>query len=129
MTNTAVAVAKYLWRLISSYYKEHKTKQVKIMAYFHFKGGTVMLNSFLDAKVLTTLGSTLGLVLLDLLLGIILSIKQGNFDVRKLPQFLTSGVLPYVGSLLVFVLFAGSLPAIYSYFLYFCCDCCCKVFG
>ncbi|KUO71301.1 MAG: hypothetical protein APF81_01705 [Desulfosporosinus sp. BRH_c37] len=75
-----------------------------------------MLNSFLDAKVLTTLGSTLGLVLLDLLLGIILSIKQGNFDVRKLPQFLTSGVLPYVGSLLVFVLFAGSLPAITAIF-------------
>lgn len=75
-----------------------------------------MFNYLIDSKVLTTLGTALGLVLIDLLLGIFLSMKQGNFDVRKLPQFLTSGVLPYVGSLLMLALFVGSIPAIAAVF-------------
>lgn len=89
-----------------------------------------MVNLFMDPKVLTTLGTALGLVLLDLLLGIILSIKQGNFDVRKLPQFLTSGVLPYVGSLMMLALFiCRKYPSHCSHFLYFCCDSSGKVYG
>ncbi|KGK91065.1 hypothetical protein DP73_05380 [Desulfosporosinus sp. HMP52] len=42
--------------------------------------------------------------------------KQGNLDVRKLPQFLTSGVLPYLGSLLILAIFAKSIPAIAAVF-------------
>ncbi len=76
----------------------------------------LMFNSYIDSKVCTTLGTALGLILLDLLLGIILSIKRGNFDVRKLPQFLSSGFLPYVGSLLMLALFVESIPAIAAIF-------------
>jgi len=75
-----------------------------------------MFDSFIDPKVLTTLGTALSLILLDLVLGIILSLKQGNFDVRKLPQFLIRGVLPYVGSLLMLAVFAESIPAIAAIF-------------
>lgn len=75
-----------------------------------------MFNSFIDTSVLTTLGTALGLILLDLLLGIFLSMKQGNFDVRRLPQFLISSVLPYVGSLLMLALFVESIPAIAAVF-------------
>jgi hypothetical protein len=42
--------------------------------------------------------------------------KQGNFDVRKLPQFLTCGVLPYVGSLMMLALFVGNIPVIATIF-------------
>lgn len=75
-----------------------------------------MVNLFIDPKVLTTLGTALGLVFLDLLLGILLSIKQGNFDVRKLPQFLMRNVFPYMGSLLMLVVFVESIPAIAAIF-------------
>jgi hypothetical protein len=54
--------------------------------------------------ILTTLGVVLVLILLDSLLGIILSIKARIFNVRKLPQFLATNLLPYVGGLLVLAL-------------------------
>lgn len=56
--------------------------------------------------ILTALGAVLVLILLDTLLGIILSIKARSFDVRKLPQFLATNLLPYVGSLLILALAA-----------------------
>lgn len=54
--------------------------------------------------ILTTLGAMLALILLDTLLGIILSIKATTFNVRKLPQFLATNLLPYVGGLIVLAL-------------------------
>jgi len=75
-----------------------------------------MVKSFIDPKVLSTLGTALALILLDLLLGIILSINKGNFNVRKLPQYLTKNILPYLGSLLMLALFAGSIPIIAAIF-------------
>lgn len=53
--------------------------------------------------MINVLLSVLALILLDTLLGIILSIKAGTFNVRKLPQFLVTNLLPIVGSLLVLV--------------------------
>ncbi|GEM_PF-6364273 len=41
------------------------------------------------------------LVLADVLLGIILAIRFQRFDLRQLPKFLQTGVLPVLGSLLV----------------------------
>lgn len=38
-------------------------------------------------------------ILIDLVLGVLLKLKEGKFDIRKLPQFLRTGILPYVGSL------------------------------
>lgn len=75
-----------------------------------------MFNTFIDAKVLTTLGTALGLILIDVLLGIFLSIRQGSFDFQKLPQFLSRSVLSYVGPLLMLALFTGSIPAIAAVF-------------
>lgn len=60
--------------------------------------------------ILTALGAILAIVLLDMLLGVILSIRAGTFDVRRLPQFLATNVFPFVGGLCVLgaaTLFAG----------------------
>lgn len=57
---------------------------------------------------MTTLLGVLTLILVDTLLGIMLSLKQGRFNLRKLPQFLSTNVLPYIGGLLVLGLAAGS---------------------
>ncbi|MGE5455472.1 MAG: hypothetical protein ACM3O9_09770 [Methylocystaceae bacterium] len=67
----------------------------------------INLASILSQKVLTTLLSVLTLILVDTLLGILASIKVGKFNLRKLPQFLSRNVLPYVGGLLVLGLTAG----------------------
>lgn len=64
----------------------------------------------MSTGIFTSLGAILAIITLHTLLGIILSIKAVKFDVRKLPQFLATNVLPYMGGLLVLalaVLFAG----------------------
>ena len=48
-----------------------------------------------------TIGTVLALIMGNFLLGVIISIKVGDFDIQKLPQFLRTGILYYVGSLLV----------------------------
>ncbi len=42
-------------------------------------------------------------IIIDALLGILKTFKPDNenFDIRKLPQFVASGILPYVGGLLI----------------------------
>jgi len=54
--------------------------------------------------ILAALGAVLVLILIDTLLGVILSIKAGTFDIRKLPQFIATNVLPFVGGLTVLAL-------------------------
>lgn len=61
----------------------------------------------------TALGAILVIILLDTLLGVILSIKAKAFDVRKLPQFLATNLLPYGGGLLCLAL-AGCIAGDYS---------------
>lgn len=70
--------------------------------------------------IFAALGAVLVLILLDALLGIILSIKATTFDVRKLPQFAVTNLLPYGGALLFLALasylagdYATQLLAIY----------------
>lgn len=41
------------------------------------------------------------IIFTDFLLGICVSLKQKKFDVRVLPQFLETAVLPYIGGLTV----------------------------
>ena len=60
--------------------------------------------------IFAALGAILAIILLDTLLGVILSIRAGTFDVRKLPQFLATNIFPFAGGLCVLalaVLFAG----------------------
>lgn len=45
-------------------------------------------------------------IAVDTLLGILLGIKDKDFDFSKLPQFLMTGVLPYLGGLLILALLA-----------------------
>lgn len=51
--------------------------------------------------IFAALGAILVIILLDTLLGIILSIRAGTFNVRKLPQFLATNLLPFGGALLL----------------------------
>ncbi len=64
-------------------------------------------------SVLAALGAILVIILLDTLLGVILSIRAGTFDVRKLPQFMVTNLLPYAGGLLILAL-AGWVAGDYS---------------
>lgn len=47
-----------------------------------------------------------GIIGADTLLGILLGLKGKEFDLRVLPQFLMSGVLPYLGGMLVLAILA-----------------------
>lgn len=59
-----------------------------------------------DPIIVNTVLIALVVILADALLGIIRAISRGEFDVRKLPQFLQSSVLPYAGSLVVLAVFS-----------------------
>ena len=68
-----------------------------------FEGGIVMLinlGSIVDPKVLATLGTVLSLVLADFVFGILVSLKNGSFSASKLPKFMETNLIPYIGGLL-----------------------------
>lgn len=71
----------------------------------------------LPQEVIVALEMSLGLIFLDLMLGIILAVGKGEFEPRKLPKFLQSSVLPYVGSLSLLAVFSAVIPEIKA--LYF----------
>ena len=71
-----------------------------------------LLGSFMAPKVITALGGVLALILVNLVLGVLLSIKTNTFDVRKLPQFLETNFLPYIGGLLILALFSNMDPTL-----------------
>jgi hypothetical protein len=52
-------------------------------------------------------------ILLDVVLGIMVHIKVGDFDVRLLPKFLLTGVIPYVGGLLFLAIAAQYVGVVY----------------
>lgn len=54
--------------------------------------------------IFAALGAILAIILLDTLLGVLLSIRAGTLDVRKLPQFMVTNLLPYAGGLLILAL-------------------------
>lgn len=45
--------------------------------------------------------TVLAIIVLDTLLGILVSLKQGQFNWRELPRFLQTAILPYIGGLLL----------------------------
>ena len=71
-----------------------------------------LLGAFMAPKVIIALGGVLALILVNLVLGVLFSIKTNTFDVRKLPQFLETNLLPYIGGLLVLALFSNMDPAL-----------------
>jgi len=76
-----------------------------------------LLGSFMGPKVLAALAGVLALILLDFVLGVLIAMKEGTFDVRKLPQFLESSFIPYAGGLLILALFSNVDPTLSVLFL------------
>lgn len=67
-----------------------------------------LLGSFVAPKVVATLGTVLGLILVDFVFGVFVSFKNGNFSASKLPQFMQTSLIPYIGGLLALALFSGT---------------------
>lgn len=67
-----------------------------------------MLGAFMGPKVIITLGTIIGMVLGDTILGILVAIKIRQFTFSKLAQFVQTSLVPYVGGLLVLALFSNS---------------------
>lgn len=60
----------------------------------------------LDMTIVYTLLAALSVIIIDTVLGIVKAISAGDFDLRYLPKFLQTALLPYVGSLLILAVFA-----------------------
>lgn len=67
-----------------------------------------MLNSLVNQKVVATLGTVLSLVLVDFVFGVLASLRNGNFSLSKLPQFVETSLIPYIGGLLALALFSNT---------------------
>jgi len=63
-----------------------------------------------DTVILNCLLVVLAAIMLDTLLGILLSVKLKTFSTSVLPQFLANNVLPYIGGLLILAVFANYVP-------------------
>lgn len=70
----------------------------------------VNIGAILPRPVLSVLVTVLAIIMIDTVLGILVSIKNGEFDIRKVPRFLATNVLPYIGGLLILAL--GSTASI-----------------
>lgn len=73
-------------------------------------GGTPLANRWI------ALLTVLAIITLDTLLGILVSLKQGEFNWRELPRFMQTAILPYVGGLLLLGLVSMLSPEIASIF-------------
>ena len=79
-----------------------------------------MLNEF-DIIALPVLQAVLvvaAAIALNAILGMILAAKEGEFDIRRMPEFLATHVLPYLGGLLLVGWVAHLLPEPYSAVFY-----------
>ena len=65
-----------------------------------FVCGSVFFSSTIFKGLIVVLAS----ILLDFLLGVLISIKQKTFNLSVLPKFIVSNVFPYVGGLVVLAL-------------------------
>ena len=62
-----------------------------------------IISSLLDPKVFDTLVTVLALILADFIFGVLVSLRNGNFSASKLPQFVETSLIPYIGGLLAFL--------------------------
>ena len=69
------------------------------------------LDFLMDLPISAALLVVLAAILVNTLLGVFMAVKEGTFDVRVLPMFLATSVLPYVGGLIVLALVAGFVGA------------------
>jgi energy-coupling factor transporter transmembrane protein EcfT len=61
----------------------------------------------IDSTILNSLLVVLASILLDMLMGVCIAIKTGTFSLSKLPKFLASNVVPYIGGLIILAVFAN----------------------
>lgn len=73
-------------------------------------GGTPLANRWI------ALLTVLAIITLDTLLGILVSLKQGEFNWRELPRFMQTAILPYIGGLLLLGLVSMLSPEIAAIF-------------
>lgn len=66
-----------------------------------------LLSSMMNPKVLATLGTVLSLILVDFVFGVLVSLRNGNFSLSKLPQFMETSLIPYIGGLLALALYSN----------------------
>ena len=66
-----------------------------------------MLHLIMGSKVSVTLETVPGLILADFIFGVLLSLRNKNFSFSKLPQFVETSLVPYIGGLLVLALFSN----------------------
>lgn len=71
----------------------------------------------ISSTIINSLIVVLGSIILDFLVSVLISIKDKTFDVSKLPRFLASNVLPYMGGLIILAGFANFIPDFMSLFL------------
>lgn len=74
------------------------------------------IGMFITKDVLVALGSILGLIFLDVTLGIFMALSKKEFDPRKLANFLETSIFPYVGSLVMLGIFSELQPQIKALF-------------
>ncbi len=86
-----------------------------------------MLNMF-DPAVLLGLKLAIITILADTTIGWILALTKGEFDIRLVPRFLQTSIVPYVGVLLVLALVTVADPA-YTPVFYFVCAIVAAKFG
>jgi hypothetical protein len=60
-----------------------------------------------DSAILNSLLVALASIILDMLMGVAISVKNSTFSLSKLPQFLANNVFPYVGGLIILAVFAN----------------------
>lgn len=60
-----------------------------------------------DTAIMKCLIVALATIFLDVIMGILLSVKNGSFSLNKLPQFLATNIVPYMGGLIVLAVFAN----------------------
>lgn len=60
----------------------------------------------LDLALLRAMVFLLALIIVNVILGVAISIRQGNFEIEEIPRFLRTEVLPYFLSLAALVLLA-----------------------
>lgn len=71
----------------------------------------------LSSEIIVSLIVVLCSILLDTLLGIMVSIKNGEFSINTLPKFIATNVFPYVGGLVLLAGFAYFITS-FQYLFY-----------
>jgi len=66
----------------------------------------------IDSTILNSLLVVLSSIILDMLMGVCIGIKNGNFSLSTLPKFLASNVVPYIGGLIILAVFANYISEI-----------------